>query len=149
MNVNLLGSESGPGDKDELLEQELLKAAAACEFALLGKFDEEQLIGILSRLSLFLPTSEPLAEGANWKPLHVQRGGVMWVMVFTNREVAGEFAQMNTSIQFGRVVKTKWILEHVPENFGVAICHKPDRVVQMSPNAVKVCRDYLRSRDVS
>lgn len=149
MRENSLGSESGPGDKDDLLEQELLKAAAAFEFALLGKFDQEQLIQILSRLSLFLPTSEPLVGGAHWKPLLIQREGVTWVMVYTNRDVAADFALVNDCIQFGRVVKTKWILEHVPENFGVAICHKRNRVVQMSPNVVKVYRDFLRSRDIS
>jgi hypothetical protein len=98
----------------------------AIELARQGRISVKEMLDRLASANLFLPLAEPpLMDGQrvkSWKPATVSKtDGSQWVVAFSSADLTVAFSKQNPVYSHGLSVKTKWILQLLPEAHGLVV----------------------------
>ena len=120
----LFGKSNSPGAPSGAKEN-MLSAREAIQQARKGRISINEMLAFLAESDLFIPLAEPpQMEDAvikSWKPCTVSKAdGSQWLVAFTSPEPLSEFSKHTPGFSFGISAGTKWVLQLIPPQHGIA-----------------------------
>jgi hypothetical protein len=126
--MSLIMKFFGPKQADtaSISDGNLSSSHQAIELARQGRITVKEMLDRLASANLFIPLAEPpLMDGQrvrSWKPATVSKADrSQWVVAFSSTELAAAFSKQNTVYSHGLSVKTKWVLQSLPDAHGLVV----------------------------
>ena len=101
------------------------QAHLAIRLAKAGQLSGKEMLDRLLAGKITIPLTEPprIENGmiADWRPATAARAdGSQWLIAFTLPQLASAFCDVETQYGYYITVETRWVLERLPPQFGIA-----------------------------